>query len=96
MPFHLGATGAYKTTPDPGTPPFTAKAEVLVEPKILGTRFQFGLQAFGGATPPKDGPFLPKPELGIVPTGPLPLYTPTGSGFFLSLTIPTGAAPARR
>ena len=96
VPFRLGATGTYKTTPEAGTPPFTANAEVLVEPKIQGTRFQFGLQAFAGATPPKDGLFLPKPGLDIVPTGPLPLYTPTGNGFFLSLTIPTGAAPAKR
>ena len=42
-----------------------------------------------GASPPKDGPFMPKTDLDIVPKWPVPMYSPSGTGFFFSLTIPT-------
>ena len=95
-PFQFGATGAYKTNPDAGAPPFTGSLESVVSPKIGGTTVQFGAQGFVGATPPKDGPFMSKTPLNIVPQLPLPTYTPLGNGVFFTITIPTEGTGKRK
>jgi hypothetical protein len=79
-----------------GAPPFTGSLETLVSPKIGGTTVQFGAQGFLGATAPKEGPFLSKTPLNIVPQLPLPLYTPLGNGVFFTITIPTGGPGPRK
>ena len=57
---------------------------------------QFGAQGFVGATAPKDGPFMSKTPLSIVPQLTLPTNTPLGSGAFFTITIPTESTSKRK
>lgn len=95
-PFQFGATGTYKTNPDAGAPPFSGSLESVYSPKIGGTTVQFGAQGFVGATAPKDGPFMSKTPLKIVPQLPLPAFTPLGNGAFFTITIPTEGTSKRK
>ena len=49
-----------------------------------------------GATAPKDGPFMSKTPLSIVPQLTLPTNTPLGSGAFFTITIPTESTSKRK
>ena len=67
------------------------KVWIELETQLL----QFGAQGFVGATAPKDGPFMSKTPLKIVPQLPLPAFTPLGNGAFFTITIPT-EGPSKR